>query len=162
MKFLRILVPLIAALLLSASAQRAVAEEAQAPQSAAAQHADVAKPAWASNWRSQPEPVAQAGSTMMVALVGCIALFSFGIWAAKRLGLVKPAGTLSGLRVLERTPLSPKTSLCLVEARGKQFLVSVGSERVSLISSLRVGDSPEIDGSFEELLCEKSQPISAC
>lgn len=161
MKYLRVIASAIVALTLTGSAPIAFADDAPIAAEKLVEKSD-AKPAWATNWRTQSEPVAETGSTMMVALVGCIALFSVGIWTAKRFGLVKPAGKLSGLRVLERTPLSPKTSLCLVEARGKQFLVSVGSERVSLISSLSVGDPLDADGSFEELLCEKPQPISAC
>lgn len=99
---------------------------------------------------------------MVLGLSACIALLSVGVWAAKRFGLVKVPGRKGGLNIIERTPLSQKTSLCLVEARGKQFLIAVGSERVSLISNMSVGDGLETEQSFEEFLCEKPQPISAC
>lgn len=124
--------------------------------------ADAGKPAWANGWRSQGEPVEQAGYTMVFGLAFCLALLCGGVWVAKRFGLVKVPGKNAGLRVLERTPVSPKTTICLVEARGKQFLISVGSERVSLISSMSVGDSVESDESFEEFICDSSQPVTAC
>lgn len=120
------------------------------------------KPAWASGWRAPTEPLQEAGFSMAFGLACCLALLCGGVWVAKRFGLVKMPNPKTGLKVLERTPVSAKTSLCLVEARGKQFLISVGSERVSLISNLSVDDSLESEQSFEEFVCDSTQPVTAC
>ena len=123
---------------------------------------EAGKPAWMSGWRSPAEPVQEAGYSMMFGLACCLVVLCGGVWVAKKFGLVKTPQRGSGLRVIERTALSAKTSLCLIESQGKQYLVSVGSERVSLISNVSVGDSLEHEGSFEEFICEPSQSVTAC
>ena len=54
--------------------------------------------------------------------------------------------------VLERAPLGPKTSLVLAEIEGQKVLLSVGSERVTLLHKiappfevLESGDSTDLN-----------------
>ena len=121
-----------------------------------------AKPAWAANWKTPQQPVETVGYSMFLGLGLCLAVLSVGVWAAKKFGWVQPAKRAGRLKVIERTALSAKTSLCLVEAQGKQFLVSVGSERVSVVSRLSVEDSLEGAESFEELVCDRTEKLAAC
>jgi flagellar biogenesis protein FliO len=137
-----------------------IADEQQQVVEKNVQAKELDKPAWAKSWKTQTEPVQEAGYSMLLGLLFCLAVLSFGIWACKRLGWIKPNLTRGNLKVIERTALSAKTSLCLVEAGGKRILVSVGSERVSVIS--RVGDSLEANESFEELVCNHTDQLSAC
>ena len=120
------------------------------------------KPAWASSWKTETQPVQQTGYSLVLGLGLCFAVLSLGVWAAKKFGLVNQPTRQNAMRIVDRIALSPKTALCIVEAQGKRVLVSVGSERVSFINNLSVDESSDLSGSFEELLCEQPKAASVC
>ena len=117
---------------------------------------------WTPAWRGQAESVDKSGYSMVVGLGSCIAVLFGGLALAKKAGWVKVPTHNRSVQVLEKIALSSKSSLCVIEAEGKKYLIAVGSERVSLVSRLGKESNALEDDSFEEFLCEKQQPISAC
>jgi len=117
---------------------------------------------WTPTWRGQAESVDKTGYSMVIGLGSCIAVLFGGLALAKKAGWVKVPTHNRSVQVLEKIALSSKSSLCVIEAEGKKYLIAVGSERVSLVSRLGKESSTIEDESFEEFLCEKQQPISAC
>lgn len=65
----------------------------------------------------------------------------------KRFSIINPRSSRS-IRVLEIQPLMPRKSLCLVEVKGREFLLGVGNDTITLLASL--DDSPKT--SFQETL----------
>lgn len=117
---------------------------------------------WPQTWRGQAESVDKAGYSMVIGLGLCITVLFGGLALAKKAGWVKAPARNRSVQVLEKVALSPKSSLCVIEAEGKKYLIAVGSERVSLVSRLGQESIAVGDDSFEEYLCEKAQPLSAC
>ena len=73
--------------------------------------------------------------------------------AKKQFGLGKfQTGTI---KVLETRYIMPKTALALIEVRGKELLVGVGTGRVELIADLSGAESPTKD--FDTILAEEEE-----
>lgn len=53
----------------------------------------------------------------------------------KRFSILNPRSGRS-IRVLEIQPLMPRKSLCLVEVKGKEYLLGVGNETITLLAAL--------------------------
>lgn len=52
------------------------------------------------------------------------------------------------IRIIEIQPLMPKKSICLVEVKGREYLLGIGNEDITFLASL---DSPGTS-SFKEVL----------
>ncbi len=65
----------------------------------------------------------------------------------KRFSIINPRRSGKSIHVLEIQPLMPRKALCLVEVKGKEYLLGVGNETITLLAAL---DSEEI--SFQEAL----------
>jgi flagellar biogenesis protein FliO len=63
---------------------------------------------------------------MFLTLIGLIVAIFFTIWALKRLsrGRLGSLNASRAIKILERRPLTPKTTLFLVEVNGKQALIA--------------------------------------
>ena len=57
------------------------------------------------------------------------------------------------IKVLEIRPLMPKKSLCLVSVRGKEYLLGIGSDSITLIAD--IGSSHK--ESFKEILTQSEE-----
>lgn len=120
------------------------AADETAPQEVSAQGAA----AGLSGWRTKPETnVAESGSRMAQGLGLCLALLFGGAHLYKRFGGPRAGGSPRRLRVVERLPLSAKTSLLLVECDGSPVLCSVGPDRVTVVK----GEPPAAAG-FDDSL----------
>jgi len=53
----------------------------------------------------------------------------------KRFSIINPRGA-KAIRVLEIQPLMPRKAICLVEVRGREYLLGVGSESITLLADL--------------------------
>lgn len=108
-----------------------------------------------------PEQRGVAGSCirMVGGLFLCLGLFAAGIHMYRRYVAKHGIGGKRRLTIRERLPISPKASLLVVALDGKEFLVSTGSDRVTVIPShaLAVNDFSD---SFTEA-CEDSEAFNA-
>ena len=86
-------------------------------------------------WRTEETSLSGAGMSMVKSLVLCIGIFLVGVALYKKFAM--KGGTSSGRRIqiLERTQLSSRTFLSLVEIDGKTVLLSCGPDRVSFAQS---------------------------
>lgn len=81
---------------------------------------------------------------LLIVLAIMLALYAL---FKKRFSIMNPrSGKV--IRVLEIQPLMPRKSLCLVEVKGKEYLLGVGSDNITLLAAL---DSNQ-PGSFPEIL----------
>ncbi|WP_136807883.1 flagellar biosynthetic protein FliO [Desulfosediminicola flagellatus] len=53
----------------------------------------------------------------------------------KRFSLIN-ANSSKSIRILEIQPLMPKKAICLVEVRGKEYLLGIGNEDITFLASL--------------------------
>ena len=65
----------------------------------------------------------------------------------RRFSIINPRGGRA-IRVLEIQPLMPRKSLCLVEVKGREFLLGIGTDTITLLADL--DNSPK--ASFQETL----------
>jgi flagellar biogenesis protein FliO len=75
---------------------------------------------------------------IMLTVVGLVALAAGGLWLAKWLLQRRwslQSGT-SSLQVVERLPISPKTTLFLIEADGRSLLLAESSDEVCAVADL--------------------------
>lgn len=70
--------------------------------------------------------------TWIQALAFCGLVAFGGVYLTRRYGKQSGNASARRLRLIERTALSSKTSLVLVELDGRPFLVSLGQERASI------------------------------
>ncbi len=64
----------------------------------------------------------------------------------KRFSLVGSQG--SAIKVVEMRPLAPKKSICLVNVKGKEYLLGIGTDSITLLASLDPPPRP----TFQEAL----------
>jgi flagellar protein FliO/FliZ len=67
-------------------------------------------------------------------IVLAVMLIIFAIFK-KRFSIINPRST-KAIRVLEIQPLMPKKSLCLVEVKGKEYLLGIGQDDITLLAAL--------------------------
>ena len=96
-------------------------------------------PATANNLSKQiaPLPPIDFSSSLLSMLKGlaiCIALLLLVVWVLKKLKSPIVTGHGRSLKIIERLPVSAKSSILLIEVNNKRVLIGVGSEPVSLIS----------------------------
>ena len=90
----------------------------------------------------------QMGWALLVVMGLILAIYGL---AKKRLLLGKIGG--NAIRIIEMRPLMPKSSLALVEVRGKEYLLGISADRVQLIADFSEDAKDKPD--FESLLAER-------
>ena len=90
----------------------------------------------------------QMGWALLVVIGLILAIYGL---AKKRLFLGKMGG--NAIKIIEMRPLMPKSSLALVEVRGKEYLLGISADRIQLIADLSqvAKDKPD----FDSLLAER-------
>lgn len=68
--------------------------------------------------------------------------------ARKKLSLVH-SSKYSKIKIIEMRPLMAKKSLCLVEVAGRQYLLGLGSETITLLSALDTNKSHNFSATLE-------------
>ena len=86
----------------------------------------------------------------LLAVVG-ILLVLYAI-VKKRFSIFNTRGN-NAIKVLEIRPLQPRKALCLIEVRGKEYLLGLSADHISLIAAL---DQPPA-GSFGSILSTAQQ-----
>lgn len=100
------------------------------------------------------EPPSMGGAMLqmgwaLLVVIGLI-LAIYGL-AKKRLLLGKMGG--NAIKIIELRPLMPKSSLALVEVRGKEYLLGINADRIQLIADLSGDAKGKPD--FDTLLAER-------
>jgi len=91
-----------------------------------------------------------ASSLKMLAALGVVLGLVLLLYAASRKGFgFLPAAKGGAIKIVEMRHLAPRKAVCLVEVRGREFLLGVGNDRVELLTPL---DRREGQASFEENL----------
>ena len=73
----------------------------------------------------------ESGTKMIQGLAVCGFVLCVGVWGYKRYILKAPAVASRKMKIIERMPLSPRSTLVLIEVEGKKKLVAMGSDPVS-------------------------------
>lgn len=93
----------------------------------------------------------------LLAVVG-ILLVLYAI-VKKKFSFLNPGGH-SAIKVLEIRPLQPRKALCLIEVRGKEFLLGLSADHITLLADLNQPST----GSFSEILAssqhQENQPCA--
>lgn len=86
-------------------------------------------------WRAEPAPAPtlESGSKVLKALALCVGLFLIGSYLYRRMNGIPLKEGNQLLQVVERVPLSQKTSLLLVEVDGRRTLAAIGPDPVTLL-----------------------------
>lgn len=87
--------------------------------------------------------------SMVKGLAICISLLLVVVWVLKKIKSPMITGQGRKLKIIERLPVSAKSSILLVEVNKKKMLIGVGSDPVSLISDFV--DSDVLDVSMDEV-----------
>ncbi len=82
--------------------------------------------------------------SMFKGLAICILLLFALIWVLKKIKSPIVSGQGKKLKIIERLPVSARSSLLLVEVNKKQILVGVGPDNVNLVSDYL--DTDLLDG----------------
>lgn len=104
--------------------------------------------AWAAEPPSMGGAMLQMGWALLVVIGLILAIYGL---AKKRLLLGKMGG--SAIKIIEMRPLMPKTSLALVEVRGREYLLGITTDNIQLIADFSGDAKPAPD--FETLLAER-------
>jgi flagellar protein FliO/FliZ len=81
---------------------------------------------------------------LLVVLALILALYAI---FRKRFSIIAPRSG-KAIRVVEIQPLMPRKSICLVEVKGKEYLLGIGQDNITLLAALD-GSPP---ASFQEAL----------
>ncbi len=103
---------------------------------------------------SSEGPVETSGVKMVKGLAFCVGVFMIGIAVTQRMRSRAPRACGSGMRIIERLPLTQKTALLLIEHDGKQIMLAVGSEHVTFQPS-----APSAQEGALELVCQEEQEM---
>ncbi len=90
-------------------------------------------------------------SWALLIVVGLI-LALYGL-TKKRLLLGKMGG--NAIKIIEIRALMPKSTLALVEVRGKEYLLGIGSDGIRLLADLSQDDAGNDKPDFESVLAEQ-------
>jgi flagellar biogenesis protein FliO len=77
---------------------------------------------------------------MIGGLFLCFGLFGAGVHLYRRYVIPRATSDKRRLQIIERLPLTSKSSLLLVKLDGKEFMLSTGSEATRLIAPPRQSD----------------------
>ncbi len=106
----------------------------------------------ASAWAAEPPSLAaaalQTGWALLVVIGLILALYAL---ARKRLLLGKIGG--KAITVVELRPLAPKTTLALVEVRGREYLLGLSPAGIHLLAEVSANAAPDA-ADFAALLAE--------
>ena len=103
-------------------------------------------------------PLSSNAGRMVAGLAMCVGVFLIGAWLVRRAsGKIKPTNTRS-LRVVERMPITSKTSLMLVEVDGRRVMISAGPDKVSFFAP----ESGMADTYNSDALTLKEELIELC
>lgn len=111
-----------------------------------------------------PSIDAPSGMRVVQGLFICAAVFFIGIHLYRKYVLREQGAiTKRQIKVIERTAITPKTALVLVEFEGKKLILAVGSEQVSNIAlnQSQIEATEEEIKEFENTLCENQLKQSA-
>ena len=81
---------------------------------------------------------------LLIVLAIMLVLFAF---LKKRFSIINPRST-KAIRVLEIQPLMPKKSICLIEVRGKEYLLGIANESITLLADMNNSNK----SSFQDIL----------
>ena len=132
-----------------AAVQTLMSSEGISSESKAASKRDLQAAVASLRQTPQPEPEVSPWP-LAKGLVLCLAVFCVIIFLLKKLN---PHAIHSGKRrmaVLERLPLSPKSSLVLIQVEGRTRVIAVGSEQVQMLDGWEKLRSPARE--FSEVL----------
>ena len=105
-----------------------------------------------SAWAAEPPSLAaaalQTGWALLVVIGLILALYAL---ARKRLLLGKIGG--KAITVVELRPLAPKTTLALVEVRGREYLLGLSPAGIHLLAEVSANAAPDAPD-FAALLAE--------
>lgn len=91
---------------------------------------------------TEPGTTAEVSVTRVFQGLGlCIAAFLISVHFYKKYVLKSSAAPTRSIKIIERTQISPKSHLCLVEVMEKRILVAVGSDQVSFFKENEVFNS---------------------
>lgn len=107
------------------------------------------------DWRTKDEANFSSFGSAAKGLGFCIAVLLIGLGIAKKFGRTLPPAKRR-CKILERTNLTGKTALFVIEYEGKKLLCAAGPDRVSVLS----GDKENFTDSLE-LACVEELKISA-
>jgi flagellar biogenesis protein FliO len=111
-----------------------------------------------SNVSADSGPQTPSVLRMLEALGICVGFFLVGAHFLKRINGKHGSGSSKRMRVLERLPVSPKTTMVLAQVDGKTILFSVGAERVTAVS---LETDEAIINLPMELVCQEDKHASA-
>jgi len=69
---------------------------------------------------------------LLIVLAIILVLFAL---LKKRFSIINPRST-KAIRVLEIQPLMPKKSICLIEVRGREYLLGIANESITLLADM--------------------------
>ena len=79
------------------------------------------------------------------------------LYALSRKGFnFMPAPKSGIIKIIEMKHLMPKKSLYLVEVRGKELLLGVGTDRIELLSHIEDADTPSFEETLQSNIEEKT------
>lgn len=81
---------------------------------------------------------------LFIVLAIMLVLFAF---LKKRFSIINPRSS-KAIRVLEIQPLMPKKSICLIEVRGKEYLIGIANESITLLADMNSNGK----SSFQDIL----------
>lgn len=118
----------------------------------------------AAAWKSPMEDdFKSSGMNMLQGLGVCVGLFLVVAHFLKKYGGAGKPGKGNRLRVIDKCLLAPKTHLMMIEVDGEGYLITVGSERVTLIrspSNSEITQAITLDQALKEI-CESEENLAA-
>ncbi len=106
----------------------------------------------------EESPLSSNAVRMIAGLALCVGVFLIGAWLVRRTsGKVKPMNTRS-MRVVERMPVTSKTSLMLIEVEGRRVMIAAGPDKVSFFAP----ESGMADTYSSDALTLKEELIELC
>ncbi|MBN8548941.1 MAG: FliO/MopB family protein [Deltaproteobacteria bacterium] len=117
--------------------------------------ADGSKPSTPA-WKTESEgSLVGTGFKMLQGLGICVGLLFVGVHFFKKYNPQNnPRAAGRSMRVLERMPIAPKTSLVLAVVEGRKILMAVGSDRVSFYSQHSQDENAASFDNSLDLLCQ--------
>lgn len=108
--------------------------------------------AWAAESPTMTETLLRTAWALLV-VIGLI-LVLYGL-SKKRFFLNKPGGKV--INIIELRPLQPKSTLALVEVRGREYLLGISANSITLLADLSDKPAPPMKATdFSTLLAEQS------
>lgn len=120
----------------------------------------IAAPSLAFSATSQPTD--EYGSYLRVLWALCLVLaLILALYALfkKRFSLINPHSTKT-IKVIEIQAIGPRKSICLIEVRGKEYLIGVANESITLLSKIDEESSPNPQAqTFHDILTSKNGAV---